>query len=534
MRLSRKIHLITGLAFLVALINPSVAFAAPRQFKSGKINVIVRDSIDFKHSEMDYELEHSGRRYKIKFKPGREPGDLRTGMIVDLSADDVSGEQITTSSEPVALGVVAQDIAGSPVVRQVIVIKIQSPTSVSSATTAQISSALSAADSWYQESSFGAVSIKNDRDNNTAPDVYTVSITSASAGVGEDSAFTFCNAAKANLKSQTGIDATLWSHVICILPSDMNFSWFGQAYIGGRDLVINGNYAGGYAGGYTHEIGHNLGMHHSNTPGVEYGESGCVMGGNAGVARRDFNGPHKSQFGWLTVTPVTTGTFTIEAVELEPALRKTALSVLKVRDATASQDLYISYRAPLGTMGPGLNQKNKISVHRWTGGSTRTELLASLADGQSFTQNAVTITQTAHSTNSATLVIAGGTPVCTTAAPALSISPLLQTPNSLTAASYSISVQNKDIGCSGAVTYNLSVTKPTNWTATLSSTTLSLSADAIGQSTLNVTPPVGLAPGRYSFTLSAVATGHTTVSGTVEYVFEQSPTPVRNLRVVVQ
>ena len=534
MRISRKTYLIAGLSFLAGLISPVRASAAPREFKSGKINVIVRDSIDFKHSEMDYELEHSGRRYKVKFKPGREPGDLRTGMIVDLKADDVSGEQIITSSEPVALGGTAQDIAGSPVVRQAIVLKIQSPTSVSSATTEQISSALSIADGWFQESSFGAVSIKNDRDNNTAPDVYTVSIDSVSAGVGEASAFNFCNTAKINFKTQTGIDAALWSHVLCILPPDMNYSWFGQAYVGGKDLVINGNYAGGYAGGYTHELGHNLGMHHSNTPGVEYGETGCVMGGNAGVARRDFNGPHKTQFGWLIVTPAVSGTFTIEAVELEPALRQTTLSVLKVRDATASQDLYVSYRAPLGTLGPGLDQKNKISVHRWAGGSTRTELLASLGDGESFTQNGVTITQNAHNTNTATLTISGGTPICSTAAPALTILPPLQTRNTLTATSYSIGLQNKDIGCSGAVTYNLTVSAPANWTAVFSATALNLAANASGSSTLEVTPPPGLAPGHYSFTVSATAAGHTTASGTVEFVFDQMPTPVRNLRVVVQ
>lgn len=49
-----------------------------------------------------------------------------------------------------------------------------------------------------------------------------------------------------------------------------------------------------------HELGHNLGLQHSTTPGNEYGDCSCAMGGCSGI--RCYSAPQNWRLGWgLTV-----------------------------------------------------------------------------------------------------------------------------------------------------------------------------------------------------------------------------------------
>ncbi len=493
------------------------ALAQSVLIEDARLELYIQDDILTKRYRMRYQLEKNGKRYFVVFR-GLAPRDVANGQRVSVRAKLKLRRRLHLRASPSNFKVLTRAAEGAPVagVKQALVLKIQSPTSVSAATTAQISSTLQTMDLWYQEASFGALSVKNDRANDGQADIYTVTIDQASAGVGEGMAFTFCRSAQTNAATQHAITPSQWDNIICILPPDMNYGWFGQAYVPGREMVISGNHAGSYPGGYTHELGHNLGMHHANTPGVEYGETACVMGGNASTGRRHFNGPHKSQMGWLDAQTVASGSFTLNAVELAPAARVGTHSVLKVRDTTANQDLYISYRAPSGTFSSSLPQPLTTAVHSHSSNGSQTIRLAALADGQSFTQNGVTVRQVSHDANRAVVEIVAP---CSTTAPLLNFVPSSFSSAQALPTRYTVSVQNRDPSCNGSTSFALSALLPSSsWSATLSSSTLTLAPGQSAEVQLEVTPPANVNNATYTVQLRANATGHTQGSGSALYV----------------
>ena len=219
---------------------------------------------------------HGKKKTSLRFKV-KPKQDLIGKMKVRVKGKKIGyGASLSVGGSKNSLEILSVEVPeGISGVKQVVVLRIQSTTSVSNATHAQLAAEVVAAGQRASEHSFGLVSIANDKDNNGVADVLTVNIGQSSAGVGESSAFTFCSQAK------TAAGVSGYSHYICILPPDMNYGWYGQAYINGTDMVINGNYAAGYPNGLLHEIGHNWGRHHSNNLSAEYGDSTCVMGGNA-------------------------------------------------------------------------------------------------------------------------------------------------------------------------------------------------------------------------------------------------------------
>jgi hypothetical protein len=306
----------------------------------------------------------------------------------------------------------------------------------------------------------------------------------------------------------------------------MNYSWYGTAYIGAPgstsklQMVINGNYAGRYPGGDVHEIGHNLGMHHSNTPGTEYGESSCVMGGNAGTARRDFNGPHKVEMGWLTTSAVASGTYQLNAVEAQPATRIAPNSVLRVFDSVANEFLYISYRAPLGTFGAGLSNPTKTSIHRWTGTSSPTELIGTIGDGQSFTRNSLTFRQVSSTSSTTTVEI---TAQCVRAAPSIVVSPLKAYTTSLTTQRFTVTVRNNDANCSDSPSFALGFTSPSRgtWSAGFDSSTLSIAQGQSASTSISVTPSSDPTDGDHAFDVLVSEASHAVARGTSSYVLDR-------------
>lgn len=513
----------TSLFFLLFLIQDAIA--APRRpltsVRDATLSVIVKDHPQLEYFETEYRITKGRSKYKIFFPRGKEPEGLYSGLKVSVKGRKRNATTIDLNNDPSGFQVTGgTPLVGVGGVRQVVVLRIQSATSISPATNTQIATAMQEMDSWFQESSYQSLLVKNDADNNGIPDIYTVSISASSAGVGEGSAFTFCNSAKSAAQSQHGLNLSVWNHYICILPPDMNYSWFGQAYINGQDVVINGNFAGGYAGGYTHEVGHNLGLHHSNTPGVEYGESACVMGGNAGTARRDFNGPHKAQLAWLPISSVSAGQYEINAVEDQPSQRVSSHTVLKIRDTVGNQDLYISYRSPLGTFGPGLNTAYRTSIHSWPGGATQTVLLGSIGDGENFSLNGITVQQVAHTSVSASVILGA---VCTPAAPTLTLDPTSLTTNNLGAKTFTILLKNNDVNCSTQTDYSLTGSAPSGWTVSFGSANIQVPAGQTAATSVTVTPSANAADGTNSISFSASAAGHATGSGSTQFRIDRSP-----------
>jgi len=497
------------------------------------LRVFVREDLKGERSETHYQVESRGKLTALRFSKGAKLDGLRTGMKVNVRGKkDKSGALVVGSDEGSFKVVQSAVTAGIGGVRQAIVLRIQSASAVSPATHEQLANVMRGADAGFQESSYGMLSVKNDLNSDGTPDVYTVSITQSSAGVGESSAFSFCTAAQSALSSKFGINASSYNHTVCILPPDMSYSWYGQAYIGGRELVINGNYATGMADGMEHEIAHNLGMHHANTPTAEYGEGSAVMGGHAGGGSRDFNAPHKSQMAWVSAAVAGAGSFELNAVELQPSQRVSGNTLLKVRDAVAARDLFISYRAPLGNLGQGLREPYKTSIHTWPGGSSKTILLASLGDGQSFSQNGITISQTGHTAVSGSVTIGAE---CAAAAPAVTLTPATFLTGSLQQAGYNVTVQNKDINCTGNTTFTLSAAAPAGFSSSFSSETLSIAPGQSASTSFIVTPSSGLASSNYNIPLAVAAAGHASGNGAVQYVFDTTaPSAPSNLSASVR
>lgn len=501
----------------------------------GELQVFIKNDLSGKVSKTEYQVKKNRKVFKILFR-GNPPSGLFTGQRVKLRGTKLNANAIRVGTHdedaltilggslPVALGGI----------HQILMLRIISgDNSVTPATVAQVASVAGQQKPIYEETSYQLFSMQNDRDFNGQADVYTVTIPTATAGLTDTSAFSVCTSAKSAASTQLGLNTSLWDHVVCILPPNMSYSWYGQAYINGKDVVINGNYASGYPFGLAHELGHNIGMHHANTPpATEYGDSTCIMGGNAGTAPRHFNAPHEVQMGWLSTTAGADGTYVLNAVEVQPGLRTSPDTVLKIRDQIAGQDLYISFRAAIGSYSSGPINPLRTAIHSFNGGAVQTYLLGTLGDGESFTQNGITITQLSHTASSATIVI--GTQ-CTAATQTITLSPASQMSGTASTKRYTVSVKNNDVNCGGAATFSLSNTLPgTGWSAQFGASSLDISSGQTASTTLDLTPPSTLAAGNYSFTVSASASGHSTVNQSGGYVLDNiAPSTPSNLTATI-
>lgn len=490
------------------------AYAADTEV-SGKLEVSIKDSLDFSYSVTTHSLiDARGKKYRLIMR-GVE-SDLRSGVQVTVRGRKLSASRIRVSEQQSNFSALsdisALSITGS---LNVVALRIQSTTSISPTTLTQIANEIAAVDLRLREHSNNIASLDNDKDNDSIADVLNVFVNQSTAGAGEEVAFNLCAQAIINA-GVTGYD-----HYICILPPDMNYSWYGQAYIVGNTAVINGNYASGYPNGLEHEMAHNWGRHHANTDGVEYGDSSCIMGGNAGTANRHFNAPQKLGLGWVSATTAGDDTYVLNAIETTSGTR-----LLKVRDTVANSDLYISTRKRIGNYSAGPIIPDTTHVHEWAGGSNKTFLKATLSNGQSYTQNGITITQISQNGTSATVSISGAGS-CTRASPDIQISPANYTSQSLTPYTFSVTAENKDILC-GSTTFTLSASSSSSELSTnISSTTISLAAGEIASVNLDAIPSSTLPNGSHTVTLSVSGDNHSNVNASAVYQYAPpTSTPV--------
>jgi len=316
-----------------------------------------------------------------------------------------------------------------------------------------------------------------------------------------------------------------------------------------------------------HEMGHNLGLHHAHAldcgdttlggtcTAQEYGDTLDIMGYSGTVGH--FNGFNKERLGWLAssniINVASGGNF-----YLKPASTQTTSGkVLKIANGLDSSGApnyyYVEYRQPLGfdaqITDRGVVDPNNVfkgvAIHQaspsngnsgqlldMTAGSNFVDMKdAALIGGRSFSDSGMTVTTQWTDTSQALVSVdfGGGssTPTCTRSAPSVSVSPgqstWLAAGSSYT---FTVSVTNKDSsGCTNS-SFSLSPVKPSGWSASLGSTSLSLAPGASASTTLKVTSPSTAADGFYSVGSSAAANG-LSASGTASFVID-NPTSSTN------
>src|SRR4029453_7530733 len=143
---------------------------------------------------------------------------------------------------------------------------------------------------------------------------------------------------------------------------------------------------------YAHELGHNFGMNHASTPTSEYGDSSDFMA--LGLGRpRQVNAVHKLQMGWVEPSRVETvtedGSYDVMPLELTPDGTSSTPQLLTVASPDGGSAFYLSYRRPIGVDSAlGCTYVDRLNVHRWAGGGARSYLVATLGDGETFTDEA--------------------------------------------------------------------------------------------------------------------------------------------------
>lgn len=148
-------------------------------------------------------------------------------------------------------------------------------------------------------------------------------------------------------------------------------------------------------------------------------------------------------------------------------------------------------------------------MHRWSGGSARTYLLAALSDGQTYSDssNGFSVTQLSYSALGAVAQLTVGRS-CGAAAPSVTLAPQDQAGPPGTTVVYDVTIFNNDsLRCAPRSLVSTPVVPP-RWTGTVSVGRVELVAGASATSILSLTPPLNAAAGPYAV---GIAVGDPTV-----------------------
>ena len=380
-------------------------------------------------------------------------------------------------------------------------------------------------DAFYEESSFGSLSLYGD-----VVGWYTIPYDTTYA----------CNvdvmaAAADQAATAAGVAVSTYPHKI-YMWNQAGCGWGGMGTIGGNPsqawIPSHSNNADSSV--VSHEFGHNILAHHAqwlkcgakaidsyaNCTIDEYGDRSDVMGYMWGYYFQ-FVGARKLGESWLSnvshmQTVTANGTYTISPSETNDANVK----LLKIAKPDTNESYYLSFRQAVGafdiTLPPAF--VNGVGIHLWNGSVTsQTKLIdttpgdnnplnAPLADGTSFADpaNGITITQLSHTPTTVTVSAQFTGAQCVPGAPNLNLSPLTQSGSSGAPKIYTLTLKNTDSATCPSAAYALSNTVPSGWTGTLSTPSLTLAPGVQSSATITVTPPAIVTDGTYTVTGRAV------------------------------
>lgn len=522
----------------------TVARAAPvkKIVVTGVLDVLQEDDFEHGKTRRIYRLiEENGERvFVLKFRQ-KPKDDLVTGMKVRVRGD-AADTGITADGDPGGVVVLAE-AATAPEIRKAVALIVDfagdatgTGAGTVSCSAAQVADLLYTRaqssggnfDQNYDATSYNQLSWEPDADGLPGADVFRVTIGASTAESCSSAYGTWASKAD-SAATAAGVDLSRYQHRIYVVPNGTNCSWAGLANVGcgsGCRAWVKGSSCN-TLDIYVHEVGHNLGMGHSSTDvdnngaidstcsywgtsysGGEYCDRSDFMG-IGGDGKRHNNGPHKLQMGWVPlgkIVDTSSGTYTLAPLGTDPSATADA-QLLRVARSAGGQ-YYVSYRTNAAPYEDNLRTEyqQKTFVHTHSGGSSNTLLVATLGDGQSFSEPAsgITITQAAHSASAASVQV---NVTCTPAAPAVVLSPSSSPARPGDTVAYTVLVTNRDSSACPGSTLALSAMVPSGWVGSLSSASVTLSAGQQGSTTLTVTSAGAVTDGSYP--VSATATDMT-------------------------
>ena len=160
---------------------------------------------------------------------------------------------------------------------------------------------------------------------------------------------------------------------------------------------------------------------------------------------------------------------------------------------------------------------------------TRTDLLARLGDGETFTDpvNGIKLTLIDHGAAYATARIEFTGSACIIGAPSVTPSPQAQTGVAGSSLDYSVVIANNDSAGCAPSSFALSLGVPAGWTGQSSAASLILNPGASAQATLRVTSAADAAPATYGVSVHVQDTSAAskTSSASISYAVKDGTPP---------
>ncbi len=319
----------------------------------------------------------------------------------------------------------------------------------------------------------------------------------------------------------SGVDLSLYSSRVYVMPDNSCVaSGYGtMAGSPGRAWI----FSCGVQGIYAHELGHTLGMDHSGDLSSEFGDWTDPMGMST-TQLRGLNAPHRHQFGWLAgekILPITqSGYYDIAPLSIDPATAF-APQAITIRKPDTGEYYYLSYRTSHGfdKYISGFYLDHRVSVHRYKGdgSSARTYLLAGLADGVSFVDeaNGIKVTTVSHTVTHATVRVEFNS-ACPVSTPSMSLTPRDQKGAAGDSATYAISIVNNDGPLCPASTLTLSSVVPGGWSGTVAPSVITVAPGATEAATFTVRSASDAPIGTYNVSVDSNDSA-TPLHGTLAY-----------------
>lgn len=354
-----------------------------------------------------------------------------------------------------------------------------------------------------------------------------------------------------------GYNVNNYDRLIYAFPYTSACKWSGLGSVGGLPTHswINGSMRWSTI---VHELGHNFGLYHGHAKecgssidgdsctSIEYGDSVDVMGN----AKAHYTTFQKELLGWLDSSQIQTvsgsGQYQIETYATASGNLPKSLKIHKSTDATTGDKTwyYLEYRRPTGLdldLGYFMNTGDGVVVHTGSESTRNSSYLLdmtpnsqsvdwndpTLTEGNTFNDDGagLSVTTSWVANGTAAVNVSMGAATCTPAAPTLTVSPVQSAWLAAgSSATFTLNVKNNDSAECANNQFNLNTSKPTGWSASLSSTSVSLAPGASTSVNLNVTSATSAADGYYNVTTTA-SSGNLSDSVTATYVVD---TPVSN------